>query len=297
MGFPHDRGRNVRAKISFRGEPTSFLDTTLGIIRTVSRSELGRWQEAITREAGAEVRSEATVAKVVVGEKRLRLLDGEEISYHWLIGADGSQSVVRRALGLSAPKEYLAAEYNIPDSPGENPSFQDLIISFDSRKLANGYFWVFPHQGYTSIGAGVPRKLIPPGFLKSYLKGKVQEMGIRLNGTPYEAFPIECSFVGFAFPREVYLAGDAAGMPSPLTGEGIYAALVSGEEVARKILSPEYPMWKCRKWLRARGIHAMVESLIRKRMARSVWLRLMPMLCRLGFTREWVTRFFLGGCR
>lgn len=37
---------------------------------------------------------------------------------------------------------------------------------------------------------------------------------------------------------DVHLAGDAAGVVSSLTAEGIYGALVTGEEVARAILEP-----------------------------------------------------------
>ena len=36
------------------------------------------------------------------------------------------------------------------------------------------------------------------------------------------------------------LIGDAAGLASGLTGEGMYSALVSGETAARVILNPEY---------------------------------------------------------
>ena len=45
-----------------------------------------------------------------------------------------------------------------------------------------------------------------------------------------------CHFAG-----GVHLAGDAAGVTSSLTAEGIYAALVTGEEVARTILEPRAP--------------------------------------------------------
>lgn len=47
--------------------------------------------------------------------------------------------------------------------------------------------------------------------------------------------------MGVEFPGSVYLVGDAAGTASALSGEGIYGALVLGEEVARSILEPGSP--------------------------------------------------------
>jgi flavin-dependent dehydrogenase len=53
----------------------------------------------------------------------------------------------------------------------------------------------------------------------------------------------------------VHLAGDAAGLVSSLTAEGIYAAIVTGEEVARRVLDPKAPEPKTRRWLRTKRAH------------------------------------------
>jgi flavin-dependent dehydrogenase len=50
---------------------------------------------------------------------------------------------------------------------------------------------------------------------------------------------INFDYRGWRFGNKM-LIGDAAGLASGLTGEGMYSALVSGETAARVILDPEY---------------------------------------------------------
>lgn len=38
----------------------------------------------------------------------------------------------------------------------------------------------------------------------------------------------------------IFLVGDAGGFASGLTGEGMYYAMVSGQEIAKKIINPKY---------------------------------------------------------
>ena len=62
------------------------------------------------------------------------------------------------------------------------------------------------------------------------------------DGATYHAYPIMYLYQGCQFDDRIFLVGDAAGMASKLTGEGISFAIISGREVARKIIDPEYEM-------------------------------------------------------
>jgi flavin-dependent dehydrogenase len=75
------------------------------------------------------------------------------------------------------------------------------------------------------------------------------------GGAPFEGATIEVVYRGCHFPGGVHLAGDAAGVVSSLTAEGIYAAIVTGEEVARRILEPGAPAPKTASWLRTKRRH------------------------------------------
>jgi flavin-dependent dehydrogenase len=61
---------------------------------------------------------------------------------------------------------------------------------------------------------------------------------ISTRGATYGSAPINYDFRGLRFGN-IYLAGEAAGVASGLTGEGIFQSLVSGIEVSRYLLGME----------------------------------------------------------
>ena len=62
-----------------------------------------------------------------------------------------------------------------------------------------------------------------------------QRLGFSLRGIPCSAGSISYDYRGWDFGT-IFLAGDAAGLASALTGEGIYPAVISGREIAKKII-------------------------------------------------------------
>ena len=56
------------------------------------------------------------------------------------------------------------------------------------------------------------------------------------EGVAWQAGFINAAYCGLCFGRQ-WLVGDAAGLASPLTGEGIFPAVASGEAVAEMIVS------------------------------------------------------------
>lgn len=287
LGLEPDAGRTSVAHASFRGEPSIELDPTRARIKTLSRERLGRRQAAWAEGAGAEIRTHAAVSRIDFDAHTVEY-DGKRLRYRHLIGADGSGSSVRRALGFATPRAFFAGEYNVRGQSGF-----DLAVVFDSNRLASGYFWVFPHEDYVSFGAGAHKGKVRPAMIRPYIERRMAELGIDPGVTPYEGAAIEVDFVGFDFEGEVHLVGDAAGLPSGLTAEGIYPALVSGEEVARRILEPGFPMPKTREWLRIKRSHDRVGRLWLKRSVRDVSLSLLRALCGLSPGKRWVSAYFL----
>lgn len=259
LGLPADAGLESVGHAAFAGGRAAVLDPELVTVRTVPRGELGAFQHTWTRRAGAEVRPATPAARLDL-EARTAAAGGRVIRWRHLIGADGADSAVRRALGLPSPRAYFAAEYNLPGI-----RLGPLRIVCDPSRLANGYFWVFPHASHTSIGAVGMKRLIPPAALRRYLDARIARLGLRLDGVRFEGATLEVEYRGLHFAGGVHLAGDAAGMPSALTAEGIYAALVTGEEVARTILEPAFPAPKTASWLRVKRRHDRLAALMRRR--------------------------------
>ena len=249
LGLSRDLTLRRVGHIGFAGRPPVALEVDAAVVHTIGRTELGRLQLGWARAAGAEVRPGAPATALDL-KGRTVAAGGRAIRWRHLIGADGADSSVRRALGLPAPREYFAAEYNVPGL-----HLEPLRIECDPGPLANGYFWVFPHKTYVSLGAVAPKHLVAPAVLRRYLDARLDRLGVPRAEAPFEGATIEVEYRGSHFPGDVHLVGDAAGVASSLTAEGIYAAIVTGEEVARRVLDPGAPSPKTERWLRTKRRH------------------------------------------
>lgn len=287
LGLPADSGLESVGHVSFTVGQCQPLDPARAAVRTVGRRELGALQTAWARAAGAEVRAGISVTQLDLGG-RTALAAGHPLRWRCLIGADGADSAVRRALGLSSARACFACEYNVPGI-----RLTPLRIECDPV-LASGYFWVFPHRTFTSIGAAAPRHLVPPSRLRAYLDGRMRALGLEPEAARFEGATLEVACRGFHF-GDVHLVGDAAGVPSSLTAEGIHAALVSGEDVARRIVDRGWPQPKLGRWLAAKRRHDRAARLL----ALSAMRRLaVPSLARLAaspVTRNALADWFLDG--
>ena len=199
------------------------------IIATLSRQKLGRWMAEAAAAAGAEIICGRRVEAIDQG--RLRL-NGEEISFDHLIGCDGSSSMVRRYLGLAADDYGIGIDYRVA---GEFPRMEWHL---SPRLFGNGYAWIFPHDGSASIGAYCHCRTMSAAKLNRAFLTWARDHGIGLGQTPPRAARINLAYQGWRFGR-TFLAGDAAGLASALTGEGILPAVISGRAAARAIIHPE----------------------------------------------------------
>ena len=206
------------------------------IIATVDRRRLGQHMAELAMEAGASLRTGVVVRKItknaVLFQDREKGTQGE-ITFDYLVGADGSSSLVRRHLGLTSKELGIGINYQIP---GDVPRMEWHL---DNRMFGNGYAWIFPHAKTISIGAYADRNTMGPARLKANLIAWASLQGFRLDKHSAKAEYINYDFQGWNF-RPAFLVGDAAGLASGLTGEGIYPAIISGEQVAQSIANPNH---------------------------------------------------------
>jgi geranylgeranyl reductase len=179
--------------------------------------------------------------KVGLGEG-LKALDGSVAvtdrgrrRFGVLIGADGSTSRVRRLLGLPSSLKVRAWQLTarreaVPEEALRNTP----TVWFDPRTLGIGYAWSFPHGDELRLGCGASVAALDKRSLKAAFFRMLEQVGLPPDRGRVEAGSILCDYVGHRFGN-IYLAGDAAGLASPLTGEGIGQALLSGIEVAREV--------------------------------------------------------------
>jgi geranylgeranyl reductase family protein len=235
---------------------------------TIDREELGQWQlKKLQAFPNIEVRTGCRISKVT---PEFVLLGDEEIAYDYLVGADGSNSIVKRFLGFTNPPQGMGIQYIIPTT-----EFKKFEFFFDSRYFSAWYAWIFPHRKYVSIGCGGSPKILPSKELHKNFHEWLKKQKIDISNAKYEAFPMNYDFKGIEFGN-IFLTGDAAGLLSSFTGEGIYQALVSGEEVAKMILTPGYASPK-------------IPELIHKHK------RHREILNKLIHARKWQNTLFVGG--
>lgn len=288
LGLPPEAGLGSVGWVAFGGGAPVVLDPELTHVVTIPRRELGRYQAAWARAAGADVRSGCAVRDLDLAA-RTAVVNGRRLRWRRLIGADGSDSAVRRALKLPHARLCFAAEYNVP-----GVRVEPLRVECDPA-LCGGYFWVFPHERYTSIGAVAAKSAVRPAALRAYVDERLARLGLGAHRAPFEGATLEIEFRGFHFAGDVHLVGDAAGVPSSLTAEGIYAALLTGEEVAREMLEPGYRSPRLARWLRVKRGHDRFAALLRYGAARAATLPMLARLAGWGPAKRPMARWFLAG--
>jgi menaquinone-9 beta-reductase len=249
-GYPPIRGLRLRSPggLEVAGDPARPN-------HVVPRAVLDARLVAAAQAAGAELVCGTAVRRL---ERRdgLVVVDGE-LAARVVVGADGANSTVRRLLGVPAnPARALAIAVRgyAPAPPGR----PEQLIAW----VAEGwpaYVWSFP------TGTGVAN--VGYGLLRGRFHGDRAELHHRLHALLPGAEPDPGSlrahhlpFSSFRPPPgagRVLLAGDAASLVNPVSGEGIYYALVSGRLAARAaVCAPRDPLAAYRRLLaRALGRH------------------------------------------
>lgn len=200
---------------------------------TVNRKELGQWQlNELNKFSNIDVRTNFGVTEIT---KEYVTINDKKINYNFLVGADGSTSLVKRYLRTQSKNIGIAIQYIIPTN-----KYKRFEIYFDSKLFSAWYAWIFPHKNYVSIGCcGIPTKISSKQLQKNFSDWLTMN-NIDISNAKYEASSINGDYQGHQFDENIFLAGDAGGFASPLTGEGIYQALVSGKEIGKIILNKNY---------------------------------------------------------
>lgn len=176
-------------------------------------------------DAGAVFRQHRVRAVEDTGQEEV--IDGA-VRARVVVGADGAHSGVRPSRRPTGTTTALALRGYAPVPAGRRG---EQVIAFGTRRQPS-YAWSFDRgDGLANVGYG---EVLSPGRgtpTRQGLLDRLEELlpGATEGGTSWRGHHLPLSGARWTHPPgRVLLAGDAAGLVNPLTGEGIYYAIATG---------------------------------------------------------------------
>ena len=223
-----------------------------GYVGMVDREVFDEWLRQRARSAGAELirgtfekltRDEDGCAVVHYKTRGADTADSQgapasRLRARAVIGADGARSAVaRQCIPGASRMRYVAAYHEIvraPPATGETYLGTRADIYYQGALSPDFYAWIFPHGETASIGVGSAHKGFSLRAAVTDLRSIAELAGletVRREGAPIPMKPLRRWDDG----RDVVLAGDAAGVVAPASGEGIYYAMAGGRYAAASV--------------------------------------------------------------
>lgn len=172
--------------------------------------------------------------------------NGQEItlSARLVVAADGVSGGFTRSLDLVRRRPEMVACRAYYEDVGGDPDRLDIYYD---KSVMPGYAWIFPMaNGRANVGLGAYFRQVKQNrinlaaalerFVADHPLARERLASARRT-TPIQGYPLRARQDStVAMSHGVLVAGEAAGLVSPLTGEGIGPALESGELAAQHAL-------------------------------------------------------------
>lgn len=215
-----------------------------GFVGMVDRDVFDEWlrnravMAGATRRTGAFTqfsRDSDGTAILSYTEGRSRHGATRTVRAKFVVGADGALSpIARQCIPGSHKIKHVFAYHEIVKSPtvdSEVFGHDRVDVYYDAPLSPDFYAWVFPHGATTSIGTGTLQKGF--GLKEAVTKLRVDTGMDRLETIRKEGAPIPIKpLPRWDNGRDVVIAGDAAGVVAPASGEGIFYAMTGGRLAA-----------------------------------------------------------------
>jgi geranylgeranyl diphosphate/geranylgeranyl-bacteriochlorophyllide a reductase len=212
-----------------------------GLLTVAARRDFdGRLLDAATT-AGATLVPSRARRITRTGQGWIVATSEADIEGAWLLGADGANSLVRRSVHRPFERSQLsiATGYFVRGRTASG-------VAIDFEDAPPGYLWSFPRPDHLAVGICAQADESAPAPLLSRVGAWIRAEHADANALERYSWPIP-SLTDDAVAEEPpagdrwMLLGDAAGLVDPITREGIYFALRSGDDAAASLMSGASP--------------------------------------------------------
>jgi geranylgeranyl reductase family protein len=196
------------------------------------RRDFDAMLHAQAARAGCTVFAPARIAALDPQAASVALEGGPTLTAPLILGADGTNSALARALFGQAydPAQIgFGLEVEVPRdaaAPGD-------AVEIDLAAAAWGYGWAFPKARSVTVGVGGLQARNPD--MRAHLDRYLARHGGGAAPKCKGAFLPFGDFRTIPGQGRALLAGDAAGLVDPITGEGIAWAMKSGQLAAQAV--------------------------------------------------------------